>query len=186
MTDEFGVRESALEKAFFNKQNQELLEKLRAKDAAKHKRADLTAATGIEDASVLDALVASGIDAGTLCALSLAPLVLMAWRDGKLEARERSVILRVAEERGYTVGGIGYELIGKWLEGRPGPELKPAWIGYVKSLKRQLPADAYEKVRHDIIERTREMLRAAGGYLGIGTLSKEGRALADEIEAAFG
>jgi len=186
MADDLNARARALEEAFFNKQNQEILEKMRAKDAEKHTKSDLTKATGIEDEAVLTALLKTGVGAGTLAAISLAPLVLMAWRDGKLDTHERSAILRAAEERGLEQGTTTYSLIEKWLESRPGKEMKPAWEAYVKSLRERMPKDAYATLREEIVCRTREVARAAGGILGISSVSKSEKALLAEIEAALG
>jgi hypothetical protein len=186
MTDELNRRGRALEEAFFNKRNEELLAKLRAQDAVKRTKGELEASTGIHDPKVLDDLIAARVDPQTLAALSLAPLVLVAWRDGKIETHERSAILRAAEQRGFKPGTTAYQLVEKWLESRPTGELRPAWEAYVKSLRERLPKDAYAAVREDILARTREVARAAGGILGIASLSKSEKAFLAGIEAALG
>ncbi len=185
MPDDLEKRGRALEEAFFNKENEKLLAKLRAQEAAKQKKSDLAASTGIEDPEVLAELFEVGVEPGTLAALSLAPLVLMAWRDGKIETHERGAILRAAEQRGLKSGTTAYQLVEKWLDQRPSAELRPAWEAYAKSLRARLPKDAYATLRNDIVKRTREVARAAGGILGIATVSKEEKKLLAEIEAAL-
>jgi hypothetical protein len=186
MTDELERRRQALEEAFFNKYNEELLAKLRAKDALKRKKTELAAATGLHDEKVLDDLIAAGIESQTLAALSIAPLVFMAWRDGKLEARERAAVLRAADEQGLKSDQTAYKLIDNWLSRNPGPELVAAWKGYVTALRANLSPDAYAAMRKDILERTRKIMRAAGGYLGLGHSSAQEKELMAKLEEILG
>ena len=186
MPDDLLKRGRALEEAFFNKQNEELLAKLRAAEVVKHKKSELRASTGIEDEGVLDQLLSLGVDASMLAALSLAPLVLIAWRDGKIESHEKSAVLRAAEARGFKQGTTAYELIEGWLSRRPTGELRPAWEAYVKSLRQRLPKDAYESLRDEIVRRTEEVSKATGGILGISTMSKEEKRFLAELKATLG
>jgi len=186
MTDELDRRRQALEGAFFNKYNEELLAKLRAKDAAKRKKHELAAATGLHDEKVLDDLLAAGIEAQTLAALSIAPLVFMAWRDGKLEDSERAAVLRAADEQGLKADSTAHKLIDGWLARNPGPELVAAWKGYVTALHANLPPAAYAAMRKDILERTRKIMRAAGGYLGWVHSSAQEKELLKRMEEILG
>jgi hypothetical protein len=186
MSDDFHKRGNALAEAFFNKRNTELLEKLRAQEAAKRKRAEIAAATGIEDTAVLDELLNAGIDGSTLAALSLAPLVLMAWRDGKIETHERAAVLRAAEDRGFKQGSTGFELVESWLHTRPKPELLPTWEAYVKNLREKLSPSSYAALRDDIVTRTREVVRVARGLLNISAMTDGEKELLARIKAALG
>lgn len=186
MTDELERRRHALEQAFFNKYNEELLAKLRAKDAAKRKRGELAAATGLHDEKVLDDLLAAGIEAQTLAALAIAPLVFMAWRDGKLEERERAAVLRATDEQGLKADSTAYKLIDGWLARNPGPELVAAWRGYVTALRTNLSVTAYAAMRTDILERTRKIMRAAGGYLGFARSTPQEKELLAKMKEILG
>src|SRR5258706_816507 len=185
MPDDLEKRGRELEEAFFNKQNDELVAKLRAEEAAKRKKSDLAASTGIQDPLVLQELLDVGVEPGTLAALSLAPLVLMAWRKGKIETHERGAILRAAEQRGLKPGTTVYQLVEKWLEQRPSPGLRPAWGGDVESPRTRLPQEAYAALRDDIVKRTREVARAAGGILRVATVFQGEKQLLAEIQAAL-
>ncbi len=183
MSDELERRRRALEEAFFNKYNDELLAKLRAKEAAAQRKKGLAEKTGIRDEKVLDDLLGAGVEPETLAALALAPLVLLAWRDGVLEDRERSAILRAADEQGVSHSGTAYQLLEKWLNERPGDELVAAWKGYVGALRTNLSAPAYAALRKDILDRTTKVARSAGGFLGFGRVTKEEKELLARIEA---
>jgi hypothetical protein len=186
MTDELDRRRKALEEAFFNKYNETLLAKLREKDAAKRRKRELAEATGLHDEKVLDDLLAAGIEAQTLAALAIAPLVFMAWRDGKLEDSERAAVLRAVDEQGLKRDHTAYKLIDGWLARNPGPELVAAWKGYVTALHANLAPVAYAAMRKDILERTRKIMRAAGGYLGFGHSSAQEKELMAKLEEILG
>jgi hypothetical protein len=185
MTDELDKRRRALEEAFFNKYNDELLAKLRDKEQAAKEKQELSTATGITDEKILDALRAVGVRATTLAALSIAPLVLLAWRDGKMEARERGAILRAAEEQKMDRTSPGFQLLEKWLDARPGDELVATWKGYVGALRQHLPEPAFAALRKDILTRTRAVAESAGGFLGLSRVSKEEKELLARIEEAL-
>jgi len=186
MTDELERRRRALEEAFFNKYNDELLAKLRAKALAAEKKRGLAEKTGISDEKVLDDLLAAGVEPEALAALALAPLVLLAWRDGVLEARERAAILHAAKEQKLEPASSAYQLLEKWLDARPGDELIAAWKGYVHALKEHLSAPAYAALKKDILERTRAVARSAGGFLGFMKVTKEEKEILARIEAVLG
>ncbi len=183
MSDELEKRRRALEEAFFNKYNDDLLVKLRAKEAATQKKQGLAAKTGISDERVLDDLVGAGVEPETLAALALAPLILLAWRDGVLETREREAILRAADEQGVSHTSTAYQLLEKWLAERPGEELVAAWKGYVEALRTNLSPAAYAALRKDIVDRTSKVARSAGGFLGFGSVTKQEKELLARIEA---
>ena len=183
MSDELERRRRALEEAFFNKYNDELLAKLRAKEAAKQKKQGLAAKTGISDERVLEDLIGAGVEPETLAALALAPLILLAWRDGVLEERERGAILRAADEQGLSHTSTAYQLLEKWLNERPGEELVAAWKGYVEALRKNLSAPAYAALRKDILDRTSKVARSAGGFLGFSRVTSQEKELLARIEA---
>jgi hypothetical protein len=185
MADELEKRGRALEEAFFNKQNEALLAKLRAQEAAKRKKGELEASTGVHDARVLDELLAAGVEPETVAALALAPLVLVAWRDGQVSERERGAVLRAAEQHGVEPSSTAFGLVEKWLANRPGPELLEAWSGYVAALRAKLSKDAFAALRADVLTRTREVAKIAGGILGVRSVSKGEKELIAEIEAAL-
>ncbi len=185
MSEDLDKRRRALEEAFFNKYNEELVAKLRDKERAAKEKEELAEATGITDPKVLDDLRGLGVRATTLAALAIAPLVLLAWRDGKLDARERGAILRAAEEQKMDQTSHGYQLLEKWLEERPGDDLVAAWKGYVSALRGHLPEPAFAALRADILARTHAVAQAAGGFLGLNRVSKEEKELLARIEEAL-
>jgi hypothetical protein len=94
------------------------------------KRDTLRAASGIADEAVLDQLIALDIQSETVAALSLIPLLEVAWADGGLETSERQAILDGAQTLGLRVGNASYALLKGRLDQRPDPALLTAWQAY--------------------------------------------------------
>jgi hypothetical protein len=161
-------REHALEEAFFAQQDQALLRRLKETDTAKSKRAALATASGIADEAVLDRLVALGVDGATTAALSLAPLVLVAWADGGPDDKEREATLSAAAETGVEKGGPSHQLLERWLATRPPPHLLAAWTDYIRAVSPKLDEPRRQQLKSDLVGRARKVAEASGGLLGLG------------------
>jgi len=187
MSEDFlGDRRQALEEKFFAKENVKALEKLRAAEAAKATIQELAASSGIKNEAVLEQLAGLGFTAETLVALSLYPLVAVAWADRKIDPGERRTVLDAAREAGMTHNDACHELLESWLEKRPGIELQGAWADMVGALKGSLDDSAIASLRDELLDRAREVAKAAGGVLGFGSkISPEEQDVLDALESAF-
>ena len=120
-------RGSSLEEAFFQTKDADLLEKLRQKRLDEVTKEDIAAATGICDDELLDRMVKMEVNLQTLTALSVIPLVEVAWADGRMEKNERDAVLRAADEAGVPKDGPGYRLLSSWLAEKPDMKLLACW-----------------------------------------------------------
>jgi hypothetical protein len=161
-------RRAALEDAFFAKQDDILLRQLRKADAAKLTKAALSAASGIRDDAVLEKLITLKVGSDTLAALSLVPLVAVAWADGSIDDNERRVAFSCAVQEGLAKQDVGYKLFECWLAEPPSPALLAAWKGYVVAFSATLGHEARAAFKSEILDRARTVAEAAGGFFGIG------------------
>lgn len=178
-------RARALENQFYEKENKEKLAAMKEKLDAKSSRDELRKASGMTDETVLDQLVALGLKANTIAALSLVPLVQVAWADGEIQDNERTAILQGAHGKGLEEGTDGYELLQTWLKKAPGPDLFSAWEAYIKALAAQLNDEQNRLLRNQIVGFAKMVAAAAGGILGFGKVSSSEEAVLTRIEAAF-
>jgi hypothetical protein len=185
MTKEFlGDRKKALEESFFAKENAKLLERLKAQRETQEARAALAEVSGIRSDEILEKLCALGIGAETWTAISIAPLVEVAWADGKIDAKERSAVLSAAKANGIASGSPGFELLEGWLAQRPDARLLEAWGAFIVGLCAQLePRSAAPSSRSSA---ARAVAEAKGGFLrlrqqGVG----RGGALLGRLAKAF-
>src|SRR5262249_12906702 len=103
---------------------------MKAKLELQRTKHELRKSPGMSDGAVLDQLVALGLRANTIAALSVVPLIQVAWADGAIQDNERTAVLQGAHGKGLEEGTDGYELLQAWLKRRPGDELFTAWESY--------------------------------------------------------
>jgi hypothetical protein len=185
-TDDTQSRGKDLEDEFFRREDQKLLERLRAEKAAKGAREALTRATGIENPAVLDKLAELGIRPETVTALSIVPLVEVAWADGSLDAKERKTVLEHAREHGVAPGSPEDALLAAWLERRPEPRLLTAWTHLVGGMCERLDAAGVQKLKSALLDRANDVAKSSGGTFGLGSrVSGAEAAMLGKLERAF-
>jgi hypothetical protein len=188
MTKDFlGDRKKALEESFFARENARLLEQLKAEKDTQETRETLANASGIESAEILEKLCALGVDAETWTAVSVAPLIEVAWADGKVDDAERQAVLSGAEANGITSGSTSYQLLESWLEHRPDGRLLEVWGAFIVSLCAELGESERESLKNQILGRARNVAEATGGFLGLGCrVSNQEEVILAELAKAFG
>jgi len=140
----------------------ELIPQLRRQLRVEAAKEDLAAASGISDEAVLERLARLGIRADTLCALTLVPLVQVAWADGEVQPPEREVVLQAASDAGIRRLGPGLELLRLWLDHPPPADLLSAWRDFVGALCRELGPEACRALRDQLLARARRVAESAG------------------------
>ena len=186
MSEDFlGDRRQALEEAFFRKENEKQLAELRKELESKKSREELRTASGITDEASLQQLVSLGVSGQTLAALSLVPLLQVAWADGKLDERERAAVLSAASDKGIASGSPTYQLLAGWLERKPDPILFQAWRAYIKELSGTIVPSQRGLLKSQILDFARTVAESAGGFMGVKRISTAEQQALNDIERAF-
>jgi uncharacterized tellurite resistance protein B-like protein len=183
--DFLGDRKKALEESFFAKQNAALLDRMREKREKQAAIDALATNSKIANRQTLEKLVDLGLDGATWAALSLVPLVEVAWADGEVDAKERAAVLEAAQEQGVAKGSPSHELLESWLASRPAGSLFASWGAYAAELAANLSPEEREELRADLAERAESVARSAGGILGIGSISTPERKVIDALAKPF-
>lgn len=178
-------RRKALEDEFFRQEDQRRLEELRLAMERKATAKELREVSGIDDEDVLQGLAAFGINRETLAAVTLAPLVHVAWADRRVEEKERGTILAQAHEKGIVPRSPAYDLLASWLSEPPPAELLEVWSAYVRALSPNLPEERRLELRREVMSFAREVGKAAGGTLNVGKITQRQQRVLDRIEEAF-
>ncbi|MCU0619907.1 MAG: hypothetical protein MUC69_00210 [Gemmatimonadales bacterium] len=113
------AKERGDEAQFFRRWDEELLRKLREHAKLEEMTRALGQKLAVEDPGLLARAVAQGVSPETGPAFLLAPLVQIAWAEGKVTEAEREVILAIASERGIVPGTPSHARLHEWLEHRP-------------------------------------------------------------------
>jgi hypothetical protein len=185
-TEAFVTTGRSLEDAFFLERDRQLIaRRAELRKLAETKEA-LASVSGIKDPEVLDFLVKLNVRPETVAALSMVPLVEVVWADGKVDEQERKVVLDFATAQGMGEGQVGRELLERWIEQRPEPTLLAAWQRYIEALCEKLSPDQRKHLRDELLRNVRAAAEASGGFLGIGKISDEEKAVLAKLETSFG
>jgi len=183
----FGVRRNELEEKYFGEHDQKLLRAMRDEAAMKAKKAALKNAVGIADDELVEQLHELEMCHETVPALSLVPLIFVAWADGVVRPNERNVILAAADEEGLDEKHPCCDVLQRWLKDKPNPRLLEVWQRYVTQLSKTLDADTFQSLKEKALRRSRAVAKAAGGIFGLGNkITKAERAVLSRLEQAFG
>jgi hypothetical protein len=185
MSEAFKQRERGLEEAFFKERDRQLLEKLRGELSMREEKRKVGHVTGIVQEHVLESLVQAGVRTETLTAVTLIPLVEVAWCDGAVAPEEREAVLNAAVAHGIPADSAAHALLKRWLEEQPDSRIGAAWREYVQELSRISPKDTIAAMKEKMIERCTRVAAAAGGFLGLATISKKEQAKIDELAKAW-
>jgi len=144
---------------------------------ASEQRAALGAALGLADEALLGRLVELDVRGSTALAFWLAPLVEVAWADGRVDPEERVALERVASDLGLWRGTPARAQLEAWLDEAPPPALYAAWHRYLRLVR--------ARGGRGLVDRARTVAEAAGGPLrGERNAAREARVLR-RLEASF-
>lgn len=138
-----------------------------------------------EDDAALDALLAHGLHVETLAAAEWIPMILVAWADGAVQPAEREAILRAARADGIPEDDPANALLERWLETPPAPNLIDAWEAFLSAMARADGEDALAAHESWVVERAREIAVVAGGWVGIGRVSRDESAVLDRVTSGL-
>lgn len=184
--DELEGRQTRLGDAFFTGDAEAHREHLQLAMEEKAAQAKIAEATGIHDPSVLGELAGLGIRVETLSALTLIPLIQVAWADGEMDERERAAVLEAAAVIGLETDSTSYRLLEIWTLEAPPPDLTNAWRAFVKALQGQLESGEAKRLAKNLLGRAERVAKAAGDRLDRSPhVSEVERRCLDELRAAF-
>jgi hypothetical protein len=154
---------------YFRRKEQELLDKLRQRTEAEAHRKGLAEAIGLENEQILDVLREMGFDRATVVVLFLVPLLQVAWSDGSISDRERTLILEAAHAHGVKEGTPAHEKLNEWLAARPPEETSGRALQVIRDLMIFQSADARQATTGKLMDACERIAAASGGFLGLGS-----------------
>jgi hypothetical protein len=175
--DAFDELRKAKEEEYFHKKETELLEKLRQRGAVEAERRKLGDALPTADAQILEDLQALGYNAETVKLLFVVPLLAVAWADGSITPRERSLILELAkadDKQGQLT---------QWLNQKPPDEFFERSLRVVRSLLAAQSPEERSAAKRNLHSSAVRIAEASGGILGLGSISNAERAAIERVAA---
>jgi hypothetical protein len=181
--DAFADRGRALEEEYFRRREQELIEKLRQRTRADATTQQLGERAGVTDAEILQDLQELGYTPETVTLLYLVPLVQMAWAEGGVSDRERTLIVEAARARGIEADTPADAQLAEWLTARPSEKLFEQTVRAIGAILESRPEAEREASRSDLLSYSTAIAEASGGVLGLRSVSPDERALLARISS---
>jgi hypothetical protein len=182
--DPFADRKRAQEEEYFRKQEQQQIEKMRQKAALEAARLELAKVLGVNDEEMLRELQELGFTPETAPLVYLAPLVQVAFAEGRVSERERELIIEAARTRGVAAGGLADALLAEWLDERPSDAFFEKTLRAIKATLQALSPEQREAQKRELISACVRIAEASGGILGFGNkVNKEEQNLVGRITA---
>jgi tellurite resistance protein len=178
-------RRRASEDDYFRKRDRELIERMRQAAAAERDRSELSAKTGLDDPALLGELQDLGFTPETLPVLPLVPIVQMAWAEGGITPAERTLLIKVARERGIAEGSPADALLAGWMARKPTSDVFEKATRLIRAMLASGAPDTPTMSAEDLIKYCESIASASGGILGIGRISADERATLSEIANAL-
>ena len=167
----FEERERGYETDYFHKQDEKLLKKMRERAAFQEVAEALAEKLRVDDPELLRRVAELGLTRETGAAILLAPLVQVAWAEGKVSKPEREVVLRLARQRGIDPDSPAYSQLGEWLSIRPSDDFFETAVEVLKAGYAVLPpAERDERIK-GVVQACHEVAEASAGLgrlLGLG------------------
>lgn len=183
----FGDREKAMEADYFRKEEAKLLEKLRQRANLDEIAAALRDKLQVDDPDLLATVRDLGVTTDNAAAFLLAPLVQVAWAEGKVRKDEHEAVMKLAHERGVEEGSAAEQQLLDWLGTRPADSLFDASIDVIKAGYSVLPGQERIERIERLVDACRIVAEASGTeiahQLGLGTgVSRSEASLLDAIK----
>jgi tellurite resistance protein len=166
MSDLLKERGKGSEADYFRKQDAKLLEKMRERASLDEVATALAAKLRVDDAELVRRLQQLGITHETGTAILLAPLVQVAWAEGRVSEAERATVLEIAESRGLEPKSHAYKRVVEWLHQRPSDEIFHLAMEVMKAGFSVLPPAEREESIKGLVAACRRVAQASGGGLG--------------------
>lgn len=119
----------------------------------------------LEKEELIESLGKLGINEENYRVLSVLPLVMVAWADGRVQNAEKGKIFQIAGERGLLDGG-GDEVLSGWLRQKPAPGYFESGFKVLVELarkQRETGADMNAATLRELIDLSFDVAQAAGG-----------------------
>jgi hypothetical protein len=181
----FEERGRALEEAFFQKKERELIKNWQKSHEKATHLDSLRNISGIKDDSLLTKMIEIGVTEETWAALNIIPLVEMAWIDGILDPKKRETLLSAMKENGLTESHPAYQLLESWLGRKPDAVLFETWGQTIQALKLKMSQEEFKQLKKYVLIHVNDVMKTSKGLFGMNEISQKENLLKQKIEKVF-
>ncbi|OYP28901.1 hypothetical protein [Rhodopirellula sp. MGV] len=180
-TDTIHQRGHVLEDLYFRRVDDTLLQSMREKSKRVAMLRELANIAAVDDPELLNHMLDLNINASTIAAFTLTPLVFVAWADGTVTSGERQMVISAALTRGVSDNPLAFILLKQWLDVRPPRDLWETWKEYAQKLHESLPAETADSVADRLISNAKVVAKSSGSVLRRGKVTNPEQKILDAI-----
>ena len=185
----FEDREKAAEANYFRQHDADLIKKLRDKADLDEIALALRDKLQVDNPDLLQKVRDLGVTPDNAAAFFLAPLLQVAWAEGKVDKSEHATVLKIARRRGISEHSPAYAQLEQWLRKRPSDTFFDTAVEVLKYGFAVLPPAEQEERTRTMVAACQEVAEASGGLgrlLGLGDgVSKVEDSTLDHINRAL-
>ena len=185
----FEDREKAAEANYFRQHDADLIKKLREKADLDEIALALREKLQVDNPALLQKVRDLGVTPDNAAAFFLAPLLQVAWAEGKVDKAEHATVLKIARRRGISEHSPAYAQLEQWLRERPSDTFFDTAVEVLKYGFAVLPPAEQEERTRTMVAACQEVAEASGGLgrlLGLGDgVSKVEDSTLDQINRAL-
>jgi hypothetical protein len=165
MIDRFKERARGEEADHFRREDAKLIDKMRERARLSEIATALAAKLRIDEPELLRRVTDLGLNQETGAAILLAPLVQVAWAEGRVTDAERTIVLELAASRGVTAGMPAHDTLLEWLRQRPSDALFETAMEVMRAGFSVLAAQERDERIKALVASCRQVAEASGGGL---------------------
>lgn len=165
MKDLLKERGRGEEADYFSRADAKLIEKIRERALVGEIAKALAAKLRVDDAELVRRVTDLGLNQETGPAILLAPLVQVAWAEGRVTEAERAAVLELAASRGVTAGTPVHNKLLEWLRERPSDALFETAMEVMRVGFSVLPPQERDERIQALVAACRRVAAASGGGL---------------------
>jgi hypothetical protein len=175
-------RGQVLSEAFFFRKDLELSDLLRRSSSREEAIKSLETVMGIRDPKVCECLVDAGFDLATARAFIWAPVIFVAWADGRLDHFEKHRILQALPRQGVSMEATRRLIDHIWFANPPSERVCQLWTEFIAALLDGFKHEDFDAVANDILALCEEVANTSGGFLGFGKVSQQESQVIERIK----
>ena len=109
----------------------------------------------------------------------------MAWADDHLDPKERAAVLSALSDLGIDATSPALHVLTRWLDQRPDRALLDAWQQTISATTAALSVEGRLGLKRTVLGRAHALASAAGGFLGLASVSSHEEEVLSRLEKAF-
>ena len=146
---------------------------------------ELVEVLDIHEEEVLTAFLSLGFTPRTAPAIEMVPVVFVAWASGEVTNEECAAAVRAIFDSQLTEFPKTLSVVQTWLDTRPDNKLFQLWERYMRCRLESMPSVQRTRAHQLLMSQIRQVARASGGWLGIGSICQEEQLIIDLVDSVF-